>query len=128
MIGIRIATQRMQFGMIQKELARRLCVSTSAVGMYEQGRREPSLEVIAALANELHVSTDYLLTGTTRTTEIHQVSAKIVIQCMKSPESVDAATVVLEIQNDTLTSDISMLLTQYLPHYRHPNTRLNEGE
>jgi len=29
--------------------------------MYEQGRREPSMSVLALIAQELHVTTDYLL-------------------------------------------------------------------
>ena len=65
MIGVRIALQRHKLGMTQAELARRLCISASAVGMYEQGRREPSLDLVVALAEELGVSTDYLLAGKT---------------------------------------------------------------
>ena len=49
--------------MSQAELARRLGISASAMGMYEQGRREPSVQIIVALARELEVSTDFLLTG-----------------------------------------------------------------
>lgn len=63
MLGARIATLRRQAGFSQAELARRLRISPSAVGMYEQGRREPSGELLVALAAELGVSTDYLLTG-----------------------------------------------------------------
>jgi transcriptional regulator with XRE-family HTH domain len=33
--------------------------------MYEQGRREPSLGLLVRLAQELGVTTDYLLTGET---------------------------------------------------------------
>ena len=42
MIGQRIAALRKDALMSQAELARELGVSPSAVGMYEQGRREPS--------------------------------------------------------------------------------------
>lgn len=63
MLGSRIAALRARFGWSQAELARRLHISPSAVGMYEQGRREPSVEVIVALARVLGVSVDYLLTG-----------------------------------------------------------------
>ena len=64
MLGARIAALRRQAGMSQAALAKSLSVSASAVGMYEQGRREPSADCIVALANLFHVSTDYLLTGT----------------------------------------------------------------
>ena len=33
------------------------------MGMYEQGRREPSAQTLVDLARALEVSTDYLLTG-----------------------------------------------------------------
>ncbi|MBR2889229.1 MAG: helix-turn-helix transcriptional regulator [Oscillospiraceae bacterium] len=63
MLGTRIAARRRMLGISQNELARRLCISPSAVGMYEQGRREPSVEMLAALSQALDVSIDYLVTG-----------------------------------------------------------------
>ena len=67
MLGARIAALRRERGMSQSELAERLQVSPSAMGMYEQGRREPSAQMLVALARELEVSTDFLLTGQART-------------------------------------------------------------
>ena len=63
MLGSRISTLRRQQGMSQADLAGRLHISASAVGMYEQGRRQPSLDLVVAMAEELKVSTDFLLTG-----------------------------------------------------------------
>lgn len=63
MFGMRIALLRASNGWSQAELARRIGVSASAVGMYEQGRREPSLDLVVRLANEFGVTTDYLLMG-----------------------------------------------------------------
>lgn len=63
MLGERIALLRRGLGWNQAELARRLHISTSAVGMYEQGRREPSLKSLVEIAQALGVSADYLLTG-----------------------------------------------------------------
>ena len=65
MLGIRIAILRISKGWSQAELARRIGVSASAVGMYEQGRREPSLGLLVRLAQEFGVTTDYLLMGET---------------------------------------------------------------
>ncbi|MCQ2419717.1 MAG: helix-turn-helix transcriptional regulator [Clostridia bacterium] len=65
MFGTRIALLRTQQGMSQQMLARALGVSASAVGMYEQGRREPSLQTVVKLAELFGVSTDYLLRGET---------------------------------------------------------------
>ena len=63
MLGPRIAALRREAGLSQAELAARLGVSPSAMGMYEQGRREPSAQLLVALARELKVTTDFLLTG-----------------------------------------------------------------
>lgn len=63
MLGSRIAALRRSKGWSQSELAQRLQVSPSAVGMYEQGRREPAAEVLVALSEQLGVTVDYLLTG-----------------------------------------------------------------
>ncbi len=63
MLGMRIAILRASQGMSQAKLAHKIGVSTSAVGMYEQGRREPSLALVVRLAQTFGVTTDYLLTG-----------------------------------------------------------------
>lgn len=63
MLGPRIAVLRKEAGLSQAELAQQLNVSPSAVGMYEQGRREPPARMLVALAEIFGVSTDFLLTG-----------------------------------------------------------------
>ncbi len=63
MLGHRIASLRKKMGISQTELAQKICISSSAIGMYEQGRREPSIAIIIALSRELNVSIDFLLTG-----------------------------------------------------------------
>ena len=62
-LGARIAALRRHAGLSQAELAQRLQISASAMGMYEQGRREPSAQILVAMAQALGVTTDYLLTG-----------------------------------------------------------------
>lgn len=63
MLGARIAALRRQAGMNQAELAKQLKISPSSVGMYEQGRREPSADMLVVMARVFGVSVDYLLTG-----------------------------------------------------------------
>ena len=63
MLGERIAALRRDTGMSQAELAKKLGVSPSTVGMSEQGRREPALDTLVELAKLFSVTTDYLLTG-----------------------------------------------------------------
>ena len=67
MLGSRIAVLRRSHGWSQAELASQLGVSSSAVGMYEQGRREPSADILVRLASLFGVTTDFLLTGQTQT-------------------------------------------------------------
>ena len=66
MLGIRIAALRREAGLSQAQLAKQLQISPSAMGMYEQGRREPSLQLLGDIARVLGVSTDYLITGSPR--------------------------------------------------------------
>ena len=62
-MGERIANLRHAAGLSQAELGKLLGVSASAVGMYEQGRREPPLSILVSLCRHFRVSADYLLTG-----------------------------------------------------------------
>ena len=63
MLSVQIANLRTQNRLTQAQLAKKLCISASALGMYEQGRRVPSLELLVKMAQYFHVSLDYLITG-----------------------------------------------------------------
>ena len=65
---------RREKGWSQAELAHRLHISPSTVGMYEQGRREPSIDTLVALSQEFGVTIDYLITGDLRTITNSEVS------------------------------------------------------
>lgn len=69
MVGQRIAQLRRSQNMTQRQLAKALSVSPSAIGMYEQGRRQPSAELIVAISEVFSVSTQWLLTGRPYTKE-----------------------------------------------------------
>ena len=64
MLSKQIVQLRKKKGMSQSQLAKALGVSPSAIGMYEQGRRIPTLNIIITMAQLFEVSLDYLLTGT----------------------------------------------------------------
>lgn len=51
---------REQHKMTQNDLASALGVSESTIGMYERGKREPSLETLEAIADYFNVDMDYL--------------------------------------------------------------------
>lgn len=61
MLGERIRRLRTGARLTQEELAARLGISKSAVGMYEQGRREPPYDLLLQLGELFGVSTDWLL-------------------------------------------------------------------
>ena len=50
-------------GMTQWELGEKLGISASAVGMYEQGRREPDSKTLLKLSEIFSVSVDEILNG-----------------------------------------------------------------
>ncbi len=62
-IGKKIRELRTQKGIKQSELAEILGISTSAVGMYEQNRREPDITALKTISEYFGVSLDYLLSN-----------------------------------------------------------------
>lgn len=63
MLSKQIAGLRKKLGISQAQLAKALHVSPSTVGMYEQGRRVPALDILLSMAKLFGVSLDYLVTG-----------------------------------------------------------------
>ncbi|MBW6408723.1 helix-turn-helix domain-containing protein [Clostridium weizhouense] len=64
-IGEAIKNLREANDMSRKDLAALLKVTYKTIGNYENGDREPNLEVITKLSEIFNTSTDYLLTGKT---------------------------------------------------------------
>lgn len=87
MLGARIAALRRQAGWSQAELARRIQISPSAIGMYEQSRREPSADTLVALSQVFGVSTDYLLTGKPLNPPDQQALSQSLLHCLESAQS-----------------------------------------
>ncbi len=86
MLGQRIAALRRQQGLNQAQLAARLGISPSAMGMYEQGRREPSADTLVALARELQVTTDFLLTGQLNTRMDEETYSRMLLNLIDSAQ------------------------------------------
>lgn len=59
--GKRLRLLRQNKKLTQKELAKLINISESAVGMYERDEREPSFDLINKIAGFFEVTTDYLL-------------------------------------------------------------------
>lgn len=52
---------RLSHGLTQVQMANKLNVSPSAIGMYEQGRRKPDSDMLKKICKAFNVSMDYLL-------------------------------------------------------------------
>lgn len=86
MMGLRIAALRRAAGWSQAELAGKLKISPSTVGMYEQGRREPAAQMLAALSDTFGVSIDYLVTGKPDTRQDREAVSDTVCHCVDAVE------------------------------------------
>lgn len=72
-IGQKIKTGRLSRKMTQADLAKALGVSPSAVGMWEQDRREPDFDTLEALADVFNVPMSYFVSED----EIHHSAGDI---------------------------------------------------
>ncbi len=62
-LGQAIGDNRKRLNMTQAELAARLGVSQETIANYEAGRREPSIDIVAAMARIFGITVDDLLRG-----------------------------------------------------------------
>ena len=62
-IGRRIAQLRKEQGLTQEELAQMLNVSSQAVSKWENDLSCPDISLLTQLADTLHTTTDYILSG-----------------------------------------------------------------
>ncbi|NPV52169.1 MAG: helix-turn-helix domain-containing protein [Firmicutes bacterium] len=60
-LGTRLRELRMARGLRQEDVAAVIGVTPEAIGMYENGKREPKGEILVALADFFSVPVDYLL-------------------------------------------------------------------
>ncbi len=77
-LGKKIKALRENLGLTQLQLASKLGVSSSTIGMYEQGRREPSSSMLSKICFELNTSTDYLIGFAKRDTQIETEVSEII--------------------------------------------------
>ena len=76
-IGKIIKELRKENNMSQEELAEKLGVSRSAVGLYEQGKRKVNYERVNELADIFGVSSDYLLGRIDKKNPVRTISEAI---------------------------------------------------
>jgi transcriptional regulator with XRE-family HTH domain len=62
-MGERLRELRKQKNLTQEELGKKVSLSASTIGMYEQGRRKPDYSTLVQLCDIFHVSISYIITG-----------------------------------------------------------------
>ena len=80
--GDRLRSLRLNQKMTQKELADKLSLSPSTIGMYEQNRRVPDPDILSKLSFIFGVSVDYLLG---KQNELDQITANATILIFSIP-------------------------------------------
>ena len=83
-LSTKLKKLRIRSGLTQAQLADKLNVSASAIGMYEQGRREPDSETLSKICRTLDASGDYILdlenpnSSTATTAEVYSVISNFI--------------------------------------------------
>ncbi len=62
-IGKRIQLLRENLDLTQEQFAEKINMSRSALANYECGARKPDLDTLKKIADALHTTTDYLISG-----------------------------------------------------------------
>ena len=65
---------RTSSGLTQAEIAEKLGISRSTIGMYETGAREPDFETLEKIADFFNVDIDFLLGRTDKTTMLPETA------------------------------------------------------
>jgi transcriptional regulator with XRE-family HTH domain len=73
----RLRQLREEKGLLQKDVAKILGITPSAYGYYEQGKREPSMEVLKKLSDFFNVSIDYLLGRTDIRSPVDEITEAV---------------------------------------------------
>lgn len=60
-IGMKIRQRRTELNMMQEQLAERVEISSTFMGLIERGEKAPSLETFVNIANALYTPADFLL-------------------------------------------------------------------
>lgn len=100
--GQRLSRLRNDKRLSQEELAARLKISKSAIGMYERDQREPSFELLDEMALFFDVSVDYLMGRTDKRNSLKTDREEPVVQLLMrskdemTPESFDRLSQVIE--------------------------------
>ena len=69
---------RKKNNLLQSDIAKKINVSASTIGMWEQGRNQPDNDSLIKIANIFNVSTDYLLDNDLSNIDVSNDNKKLV--------------------------------------------------
>lgn len=90
MLGGKVRQLREEHGWTQVELANQLGVTGAAIGMWENGRREPDSEMLRRIAAVFSVTVDDLLGGTPHKSAESELPANVQAILRASKQLTDA--------------------------------------
>lgn len=116
--------------MSQGELAKQLGISTSTVGMYEQGRRDPDTQTLLKLAQALDVSMDYLVGASDipGNFNIDKTAQGVAQDLINNPALMFSGDCYTQEELDDLCHLISDTVKKSLVDQLKPNVRLHQNE
>ncbi len=88
-LGEKIATLRKEKNITQDKLAQLIKVHGRHLGRIEQGKSNPSAEVIKKIAEVLNVTTDFLLLDNTKELEAVKVADKELLRSIEEVDKLD---------------------------------------
>lgn len=101
---------RKDFGLTQVDLAKRLGLSRSTIGMYEMGKRNPDTDSLEMIADFFNVDLDFLLGRTNKTTRILGVGQRQFDNC---DPAVTAIVDILQSSTDDMRLRLFDLVSDY---------------
>ncbi len=107
-LGARIRDERVKFKLTQEKLAEIVGLSPIYIGQVERGERKMSLDTLVKIAGCLHVSIDYLITGSSESDNRIEVTELQALADRCTPEEV---------------SMIADIVKVVLPHVRVKDTK-----
>lgn len=85
MLNDRLKALRLELGLTQEEIGKKLNKTKNNISQYETGKREPDIETLQKLANLFSVSLDYLL-GQTNEKEAKKSSMPEIPKQFNNPQ------------------------------------------
>lgn len=118
-VGERIKMLRIKARLTQQQLADKVGgISASAIGMYEQGRRNPDMERIIRLCEVFSVSTDSLLGVKEEATDASEILDELKERVSKSNKLTVNGATMSEDEREKLLQAIEFIRTVVLSEQR----------